>query len=80
MLWVGHRWEEEKSEKEGREGNRRESMRQPQVPNLEIDVSSASQEEPRDDFKEQRGIARSLFQRDTPSGSSDGWELGVRLR
>lgn len=63
-----------------REGSRRESVRQPQVPNLETDVSSASQKEPWDDFKEGRGITGSLFQRDIPSGSSDGWELGVRLR
>lgn len=45
-----------RSEREGREGSGKESMRQPQVPNVEIDVPSASRKEPRDDFKEWKGI------------------------
>lgn len=51
-----HRCEQEKSEREGRKGSGKESMRQPQVPNVEIDVPSASRKEPRDNFKEWKGI------------------------
>lgn len=61
-------------------GSRKESRRQPQLPNVGTGVPSASRKEPRDDFKEWKGITICWFQRDTPSGSWDGWELGVRLR